>query len=239
MLLGADLALTNLGMQAADPDTQIALSDSQITTVGNTVTITLAAGELTDGVYELTVSSATDLAGNSVDGDGDGAASSSPWTGCGEDAIASITDRITSGWPLRRDWSRISIAAGTFIAMSSSAAWRRVSARMSCEGFRTVRPKTSICRRWREVSWSSGRPTVAGAAGSSGFGWSDGPQPTAIVALMDTPQAASDRQPGNRRVRSRIVDMIDGDIGTRVLGCVLSYRLHDAEGRYETDDKPE
>ncbi|NLF73821.1 MAG: hypothetical protein GX575_32830, partial [Candidatus Anammoximicrobium sp.] len=72
----ADLVLTNLGVNApADADTVIALQDSQLAMAdGNTrLIVSLTAGQLTDGVYELRIlPTVKDVAGNALDGDGNG-----------------------------------------------------------------------------------------------------------------------------------------------------------------------
>jgi hypothetical protein len=67
----ADLTLTNLGLNApVDPDTVVSLDASQLSIAGNVLTISFAAGDLEDGVYELIVhSTVADAAGNSLDGD--------------------------------------------------------------------------------------------------------------------------------------------------------------------------
>ena len=74
VLGAADLRLVNLGIDApADADTVVPLSDAQISLAGGTLTIDFAPFELDSGVYELEVlPTVTDLAGNPLDGNGDG-----------------------------------------------------------------------------------------------------------------------------------------------------------------------
>jgi hypothetical protein len=70
----ADLTLRNLGLDArSSSPTVIALSEDQIQVIGNRLIIDLAGRELADGVYELRIAdSASDMAGNSLDGNADG-----------------------------------------------------------------------------------------------------------------------------------------------------------------------
>jgi hypothetical protein len=72
----ADLQLTNLGVNApADPDTPIALDDSQLSQNGNVLTISFDPFQLPDGVYSLDIlPSVSTMGGNGLDGDGDGTA---------------------------------------------------------------------------------------------------------------------------------------------------------------------
>jgi hypothetical protein len=71
-----DFTLTNLGVLAdADADTNAPLNNGQITQTDNVVTITFAANDLTDGIYELTIhDTLTDEAGLALDGDDNGSA---------------------------------------------------------------------------------------------------------------------------------------------------------------------
>lgn len=70
----ADLRLTNLGVIAnLEPDKFVPLADSQISHAGNTIVIALPSGFLNDGVYSLEIMpTVMDLAGNVLDGNGDG-----------------------------------------------------------------------------------------------------------------------------------------------------------------------
>jgi hypothetical protein len=74
-----DLVLTNLGVNApVDDDQVIPITDAQLTLAANVLTIQFDAGTLPDGVYQLDVlSTATDLAGDPLDGDADGSAGGS------------------------------------------------------------------------------------------------------------------------------------------------------------------
>ena len=74
-----DLVLTNLGLNApADDDQVISITDDQLTLVNSVLTIAFDADELPEGVFQLEVlSTATDLAGNPLDGDDDGFAGGS------------------------------------------------------------------------------------------------------------------------------------------------------------------
>ncbi|MFT7641730.1 MAG: hypothetical protein ACI9G1_003481 [Pirellulaceae bacterium] len=80
---GSDFTLTNLGLNAnSDPDTNVALSNGQISTLGNIVSISFAApfgtGDpnlLPDGLFELVIhDTLTDEAGLGLDGDNNGSA---------------------------------------------------------------------------------------------------------------------------------------------------------------------
>ena len=73
-VVAADLQLTNLGKNAdEDADTIIPLTDSDLSFVGNVLTISFTASELMDGVYQLEVlPSVQDAATNPLDGNGDG-----------------------------------------------------------------------------------------------------------------------------------------------------------------------
>jgi glucose/arabinose dehydrogenase len=71
----SDFVLTNLGVDAdVDPDTNAVINDQQIDVVGNSVTISFAADDLSDGVYELRIlPSLTNNRGDALDGNSDGA----------------------------------------------------------------------------------------------------------------------------------------------------------------------
>jgi hypothetical protein len=69
-----DLVLTNLGQNApADADTVFDIQPNHLSLSGNVLTLSFAAAELTDGVYQLDVlETVTDLGGAALDGDRDG-----------------------------------------------------------------------------------------------------------------------------------------------------------------------
>ncbi len=73
-LTAADIRLVNLGIDApAEDDVVIPLDDSQLALAGEVLTIGFAPNQLPNGVYELEIlPTATDLAGNPLDGNGDG-----------------------------------------------------------------------------------------------------------------------------------------------------------------------
>jgi len=74
-ITAADLVLTNLGADApADPDQVIALSDEQLVQNGRELTIQFDPQKpLPEGAYRLEIlPTATDIAGNPLDGNGDG-----------------------------------------------------------------------------------------------------------------------------------------------------------------------
>ncbi|MFT5526173.1 MAG: hypothetical protein ACI9HK_004146, partial [Pirellulaceae bacterium] len=70
----ADIELVNLGVDVPlDPDVTIALSPGHFSTSGNEVALTFVAGELPEGVYQLSVAGTIiDLNGNQLDGDRNG-----------------------------------------------------------------------------------------------------------------------------------------------------------------------
>ncbi|MFT7641630.1 MAG: hypothetical protein ACI9G1_003381, partial [Pirellulaceae bacterium] len=70
----ADIRLTNLGVNAPlDADSSFAVAPSHLSVSGDTLTLSFAPSELSDGIYQLEVlGTLTDLAGNPVDGNGDG-----------------------------------------------------------------------------------------------------------------------------------------------------------------------
>ncbi len=93
-----DLILTNLGINAPlDTDEVIALDEQQVDVQGNQLTIHFEAGELSDGIYELTVlPTVTDESGSALDGDGDGT---------GGDAFV-LTGKLTNRFfQLTGDWN--------------------------------------------------------------------------------------------------------------------------------------
>lgn len=93
-----DLVLTNLGINApADADQVVALTSNHLSLVGSTLTISFATDELQDGVYQLEVlASATDTAGNPIDGNGDGN---------GRDLFEFRGDASNLFYRLEADWS--------------------------------------------------------------------------------------------------------------------------------------
>ena len=72
-LQASDIVLTNLGVVPDDVDEQISLANDQLEWIGSRLRIHLDTDDIEDGVYQLSLSgSLADLAGNPLDGDGDG-----------------------------------------------------------------------------------------------------------------------------------------------------------------------
>ncbi|MFT7639828.1 MAG: hypothetical protein ACI9G1_001566 [Pirellulaceae bacterium] len=73
-ITSSDLRLTNLGVDApATADVEFALTAQHLSLNGNVLTISFAANELAEGVYQLEVlPSTTDSFGNNLDGDANG-----------------------------------------------------------------------------------------------------------------------------------------------------------------------